>query len=212
MLFEEANELMLPGQDRDTMERLPDGQVRVHIVDPLPGVTPEMYEWWFGHMERDTYMQWHPRDHEEFAWVSGWEPGRYVGATHMTRQTFGRVGPAMRADITFVPRALWFDWRLFDPHAVGVVICAIVHMHDHDGRPKPQIAARFVHLGIRRDYGSELRSSFWLSANPDMDIERATAGRTKHVHEECQYLSGFLPELYAERNPGATTEGEPAKR
>ncbi len=174
MRFEEANALMLPGHDQDAVEELPDGQVRVHIVDPLPGVTPEMYEWWFGHMERDTYMQWHPRDHEEFAWVSGWEPGRYVGATHMTRQTFGRGGPA---------------------------------------QPQPEIAARFVHLGIRRDYGTELRSSFWLSANPGMDIERATAGRTKHVHEECQFLCGFLPELYARHADGRrSTPAAPPNR
>jgi hypothetical protein len=199
MLFEEANDLMLPGYDHDAVERLPDGQVRVHIVDRLNGVTPEMYEWWFGNMEHDTYMQWHPLDHEEFAWVSGWEPGRYVGATHMTKQTFGRTGAAMRADITFAPRALWFDWQRFAEHNVGVVICAIVHMHDADGRPKPDAAARFVHLGIRREYGTELRSSFWLSSNPDMDIERATAGRTKHVHEECRFLCEFLPDLYAAR-------------
>jgi hypothetical protein len=193
-----ADELMLPGHDLDAVEQLPNGQVRVQIVDHLVGVTPEMYEWWFAHMERDTYMQWHPRDHQEFAWVSGWEPGRYVGATHMTRQTFGGAGPAMRADITFVPRALWFDWQLFEVHDVGVVICAIVHMHDARGKAKAQEAARFAHLGIRRNYGTELRSSFWLSANPEMDLERATVGRTKHVHQECEFLCGFLPSLYAD--------------
>lgn len=199
MLLEEANGMMLPGHDHGTVEELPNGQVRLHLVDPLEGVTPAMFEWWFGHMERDTYMQWHPRDHQEFAWVRGWEPGRYVGATHMTRQTLGGAGTPMRADITFVPRALWFDWRLFERHDVGVVICAIVHMHDNEGRPRPQEAARFVHLGIERDYGTELRSSFWLNRGENFDLERATKGRTKHVHEECKYLSGFLPGLYAER-------------
>lgn len=204
MRFEQANELMLDGHAHDTVEQLATGQVRVHIVDHLQGITPEMYEWWFGHMERNTYMLWHPRDHEEFRWVSGWEPGRYVGATHMTRQTFGGVGSAMRAEITFVPRALWFDWRMFEPNGVGVVICAIVHMHDELGRAKPEEAARFVHLGIRREYGTELRSSFWLSANPDMDIERATTGRTRHVHEECAFLCDFLPDLYGDRGRCAT--------
>ena len=199
MLLADANDLMLPDQDHDQMEELPNGQVRLHLVDPLEGVTPEMFEWWFGHMERDTYMQWHPHDHQEFAWVSGWEPGRYVGATHMTRQTLGGGGAPMRADITFVPRALWFDWKLFEPNDVGVVVCAIVHMHDEDGNPREEEAARFVHLGIRTDYGTEMRSSFWLNPGPGFDLERATKGRTKHVHEECKYLSGFLPGLYAER-------------
>jgi DAPG hydrolase PhiG domain len=198
MLIEDCNELMLPGHDRDTSEQL-DGQVRVHIVDRLEGITPEMYEWWFGNMDHDTYMQWHPRDHKEFAWVSGWEPGRYVGATHMTTQTLGGAGAPMRANITFAPRALWFDWRMFAQHDVGVVICAIVHMRDEAGQPLADEAVRFVHLGIRRDYGTELRSSFWLNVSANADLERATVGRTKHVHEECRYLCGFLPQLYASR-------------
>lgn len=199
MLLEQCDQLMLPEHDHDAVEELPNGQVRLHLVDHLEGVTPAMYEWWFGNMERDTYMQWHPHDHQEFAWVRGWEPGRYVGATHMTRQTLGGSGTPMRADITFAPRALWFDWRLFERYDVGVVICAIVHMHDEEGRPRPEEATRFVHLGMARDYGTELRSSFWLNPGENFDLERATKGRTKHVHEECRYLAGFLPGLYAER-------------
>lgn len=197
MRFEQANDLMAPGNDKDLIEHLPGDVVRVQIVDHLEGITPAMYEWWFGHMEHDTYMQWHPRDHKEFAWVSGWEPGRFVGATHSTRQTLGGGGAAMRANITFVPRALWFDWRRFAPAGVGVVVCAVVHMHDQQGEPQPQEAARFVHLGIERDYGTELRSSFWLNITPDSDVERITVGRTRHVHEECEFLCGFLPRLYA---------------
>lgn len=203
ILIEQADELLLPEHDHDALEELPGGRMRLHLVDRLKGVTPEMIEWWFGNMEHDTYMQWHPRDHQEFAWVAGWEPGRYVGATHMTKQTFGGVGTAMRANITFAPRALWFDWKRFAEFEVGVVICAIVHMHDDRGEPKPEEAARFVHIGLRRDYGTEFRSSFWVNPIPDMDMDRATTARSRHVHEECEFLSGFLPDLYREHNLAA---------
>jgi hypothetical protein len=200
MRLEDADQLLLPGHDEDVLDQVSDSQIRLHLVDRLEGVTPAMIEWWFGHMERDTYMKWHPHDHQEFAWVKGWEPGRYVGATHMTRQTLGGGGAPMRADITFAPRALWFDWKLFEPNDVGAVVCAIVHPHDEHGQPRKEESARFVHIAIERDYGTEMRSSFWLNITPDVDVDRVTKGRTKHVHEECGYLAGFLPELYAERS------------
>lgn len=204
MLLEDANELLLPGHDEDALDVISDTRLRLHLVDRLEGVTPAMIEWWFGHMEHDTYMQWHPRDHQEFAWVSGWEPGRYVGATHMTRQTLGGGGAPMRADITFVPRALWFDWTLFRPNRVGTVVCAVVHLHDEEGRAREEEAARFVHIALERDWGTLMRSSFWLNVAPDTDVDRITKGRTRHVHEECRFLAGFLPPLYAERRGGAS--------
>ena len=87
MRLEDANQLLLPGHDEDTLDVLSETQLRLHLVDRLQGVTPAMIEWWFGHMERDTYMKWHPRDHQEFAWVSG--PDRRADPLFRPRRPIG---------------------------------------------------------------------------------------------------------------------------
>lgn len=106
----------------------------------LGGVTPQMLDWWFSHMERDTYLAFHPVDHEDFAWLRGTEPDRHVGATHLTHQRYGGVGPLMRAEISFIAPEELLDTATFAEHHVGAAICAIVHVRGEDGHARPEVA------------------------------------------------------------------------
>jgi hypothetical protein len=61
----------------------------------------------------------------------------------------------------------------------------------------PGEAGRFAHVGVRRPYGTELRTSWWLNVPADADSEWQTTSRFKHVHQEFAYLAAMLPRLHA---------------
>jgi hypothetical protein len=198
MEITEANDIVTAADWSDHVEILSPTRLRVGTLDELHGVTPAMLDWWFAHMDRTGYLRFHPIDHEEFAWVDGKEPDRYVGATHLTHQRYGGSGPLMRAHITFLPPHERFDPGLLERHGAGFALSAVIRLLDDDGWPLPEEAGRFVHIGIARDYGTELRNCWWLNSDTQGDLERATTARFRHVHEEFGYLAEFLPALYAE--------------
>jgi hypothetical protein len=191
---------------RDEVQVLAPDRIRVAALDRLGGVSPEMLDWWFSRMDEQTYFRFHPVDHKAFAWVRGKEPGRHVGATHLTHHCYGGQPPLLPTEITFIPPGELLDTSAFAGHGVGAAICAVVHRLDASDHPYPEEAGRFMHIGIDRGYGTELRSCWWLNITPDTDLDAATNRRLRHVHEEFAYLTGFLPGLYAaEHGSGGTT-------
>jgi hypothetical protein len=163
------------------------GAVELRARDDLEGVTPDMLVWFFGHLDRERYLRFHPTDHEDFAWVRGKRPGTHVGATHLTVQRYGGGDPVMRAEITFEAPP-----RLRDGGAEA--ICAVARAAG-DGAT----IARFAHIALPRVWGTELRSAWWFTdPGDDAARVRATAGRLRHVHEEFAHLARFLPGLYSE--------------
>jgi hypothetical protein len=185
----------------DDVRVLGRGRILVAAVDRLGGVAPEMIDWWFSRMDEPTYFMFHPVDHKAFAWVRGKEAGRHVGATHLTHHCYGGSPPLLPSEISFVPPDEFLDTAIFAEHGVGAAICAIVHRLDSGDRPYPEEAGRFAHFAVRRGYGTELRSCWWLNVTPDLDLDAATNRRLRHVHEEFAYLTGFLPSLYATEGP-----------
>jgi hypothetical protein len=185
----------------DEVRVLGGGRILVAAVDRLGGVAPEMIDWWFSRMDEPTYFMFHPVDHKAFAWVRGKEAGRHVGATHMTHHCYGGSLPLLPSEISFVPPDEFLDTAILAEHGVGAAICAIVHRLDSGDRPYPEEAGRFAHFAVRRGYGTELRSCWWLNVTPDLDLDAATNRRLRHVHEEFAYLTGFLPSLYAAEGP-----------
>ncbi len=199
------------------VERLSDGILHVAVLTRMPGVSPQMFGWWFGDYMQTTqhYRRWHPRDH---IWMS-WEdkrPGTHIGAKHLVHEYIG--GRLNKLRITFVPPAEYFRGTLRQV-AGAVAIC---------GRPgflnRPVDFARMVHLCLPQEWGCELHSRFWLgyvrSRGAGRGAEaignipwvrrrfaRISSGRALalHCHEEMTTLASFLPDLYAsrEREPGA---------
>jgi DAPG hydrolase PhiG domain len=195
-----ADLVVTSAQWQDGIEVLAADRIRVAAVDRLGGVAPEMIDWWFGRMDGDTYHRFHPVDHQKFAWVRGKQPGRYVGATHLTYHCYGGPpSPVLRTEISFIPPGELLDTGLFPAHDVGAAVCAVVHALDVEDRPQPGEVGRFLHVARRTGYGTELRSCWWLRVGEDTDLDLVTKGRLRHVHEEFAYLTGFLPQLYRER-------------
>lgn len=205
---EETDRVLSALEWHDEVRVLAPDRIRVAAVDRLGGITPEMIEWWFSRMDEPTYFRFHPVDHKAFAWVRGKEAGRHVGATHLTHHCYGGQPPLLPTEISFIPPASMLDTSAFAARDVGAAICATVHRVDASGVPEDQEAGRFVHLALRRGYGTELRSCWWLNVMPDTDLDAATNRRLRHVHEEFAYLTGFLPGLYA-AEAGARPEGSP---
>jgi hypothetical protein len=174
-----------------------DGMTDAAAFDALRGITPTMFGWWFAHLTAATYQDFHPRDHAAFAWTRGKRPGEYVGATHRTHHRYGGTGPVLRSEITFVPPRELFPAAALGRLGGGHALAAVVHPLDENDVPLPERSARFVHVVLPRDYGSELRCRWWLDVTPDTDLDLATTGRIRHVHEEFGYLQGFLPALHA---------------
>jgi DAPG hydrolase PhiG domain len=206
----DADQVVTASAWEDGYERLGPSRLFARAVDRLEGVTPEMIDWWFANMDRDLYLQFHPTDHKEFAWVDGKRPGFYVGATHLTHQLYDGQGPLMRAEISFIPPETIFDVGTFAEHDVGVVVCALIHFLDENDRRVPRDPGNLVHVGVRRAYGTELRTAWWLHVAPDADMDWQTTRRFRHCHEEFGRLAGFLPGLYAARRQ--KPEGEQAGR
>jgi hypothetical protein len=189
----EARELLTAHDWRDSVEMLPDGRIRVAALDRLGGVTPKMINWWFGRMDEVTYFRFHPVDHKAFAWLRGKEPGQHVGATHLTHHCYGGLPPVLPSEITFIPPEEMFGGQPGDGTAI---ISAIAHALDAGGTPHQAESARFTHVALRRGYGTELRSCWWLNVTPETDLDLVTGRRLRHVHEEFAYLTSFLPALF----------------
>ena len=197
MTPDEAAGVVTAAEWTDQVEQVAPDDVRVGAVDRLTGITPAMFAWWFTAMDAESYRQFHPRDHCDFAWTRGKEPGAYVGATHRTHHRYGGTGPLLRTEITFLEPG-----SVFPPAALevpGHLLAARVHPLDDRDRPAAAPIGHFVHVVLPRPGGSELRSKWWLRVDEHTDLELVTAGRLRHVHEEFGFLQQFLPGLYDRR-------------
>jgi hypothetical protein len=176
--------------------------VQLDALDPLRGITPAMFAWWFAHMDAETYRRFHPMDHKDFAWTRGKRPDRYVGATHRTHHRYGGTGALLRTEISFVEPGTFFSAAALERLGGGHALAAVTHPLDENDRPGPTPTGRFTHVALPRPYGAELRSRWWISVGGDTDVELVTKGRLRHVHEEFGFLQGFLPALHAGSGEG----------
>jgi len=212
--FEDAADMLDAGyqQTENGYGRLRDGGIQVSVRTDMPGVTPAMWEWWFGWHGSDArrYKLWHPRAHVSAQWSDGGGRAGYVGRTSLVQEYLGST--FARAAIQFV-----------EPSALGlaeigddeVAICARLGSSDvpvdigwliHHVRPTPD--------------GAEMRSRFWMGgghvavranlANRLTDaVVRPVAARQLpdprdllvHCAQEMNHLAGFLSALSARFAP-----------
>lgn len=190
----------------------PDGSLRVAVLTRMPGVSPRMWDWWFGwHGCRDNrYKIWHPLAHCSAQWQDGRDDVAYIGRTSHVVEYVGDT--LARANVRFV-----VSEELGLPAATDeqVFICArLGYTHF------PLDVGWLVHQVRRTPDGAEMRSRFWL-AGPHIQIragggparglsrllqrvvrlpERQAADLLQHCAEEMNNLASFLPALYSEFN------------
>jgi hypothetical protein len=200
-----------------------DGSIRVFCLTQMPGVTPEMWDWWFGWhgCEAQRYKLWHPKAHIDARWADGRDDERYIGRTSLITEY---LGPAViNGAIAFVrPAVMGFDEARLAAQG-EVVICARV------GLPGTALKAGWLLHQLRRvEGGSEMRSRMWMGgantaigddpgamrrglARAIRPVARtmlpAPADLLVHNAQEMAHLAGFLPQLF-EAFGGAYREQE----
>lgn len=190
LLFENKNQLFddgyLPGEFG--VFRLPEGGYSIANLTQMPGVTPDMFDWWFAWHGLDPlrYTIWDRDDHyraltrnPEIA-LDASRPmrERYWHTTHdVTESLMGEDEPQTAA-LTFLPPVEYgFDaerYAAFD----GTIVCT----------------RGMCHFLRPVGGGSELRTRFWFDI-PGF-TEMAARAFLAHNVKEFTHLARILPELY----------------
>ncbi|MEO1041638.1 MAG: hypothetical protein AAFX52_05045 [Pseudomonadota bacterium] len=193
--------------------------IRVFCLTDMPGVSPSMWDWWFGWhgCEALRYKLWHPKAHISAQWADGRDDESYIGRTSLITEYLG--ADKKNASISFVPPSeMGFDEGRLSQQG-EVVICARV------GMPGTPLSAGWLLHQLRpTDTGCEMRSRMWLGGentsigqNPG-PLRRGLAVALRrpgsamlpnpaellvHNAQEMAHLAGFLPRLYKAFGPGA---------
>ncbi len=152
------------------------------LVDhELPGVTPEMIDWWWDNIDTtERYKLWHPEDHKSFEWEVSPKKG-HVGAIQRIVENIG------------LPTMLRIRWE--DPSSS---LIPIEYSHalagsvlDHDDKPTSWLLHEYEPI----ENGTKLRTTFRLPAKVPKPFIEALR---KHNIEEIREFVNFLPKLYEE--------------
>lgn len=197
----------LPGEFGWT--RLKDGTMVMANLTKMPGVTVEMFDWWFAWhgLEPMRYKIWDPEDHyycltrnpEQARDTSLSMKERYWNTMHDVEEDTGtgkgKVTIPFRnpADIGFDPKKL----KSFD----GTIVCAA-------NEKAPVIMCHFVRP---IEGGIELRTRFWVGycvkngkpakvklPPPRLIPTKLVASLLAHNVKEFTHLAAILPEVYEE--------------
>lgn len=147
---------------------LPNGQILVSILTEMPGVTGEMWDWWFGWhgMETARYKLWHPEAH----YYTSMGDDRRSDRSLTDRQRY--LDNVSYVDEYLGPDKSRLTVRFLDPTKVGfdqpkpgeTVIVARGGLS-----PAPIAMAWLIHQVRATADGSEMRSRFFFN---DFDILR----------------------------------------
>ncbi|MFX1363734.1 MAG: DAPG hydrolase family protein [Promethearchaeota archaeon] len=154
------------------------------IEQELSGVSPEMIDWWWDHIDNsERYKLWHPKDHKSFEWeISPENIKGHVGAIQRVVETIeGR------------PTTLRIRWE--NPDSIPIK-AEFKHKNAAsviNNKDEPITWVLHEYHSIPK--GTILRSTFRLPAQvPNSFIEHLR----KHNIEEIGFFTEFLPKLYEE--------------
>ena len=219
--FAKAGRLLEPEGDGivDGVIRNNDGVLVVCCQTDMPGVTPDMWDWWFGwhSLSSERYRLWHPKDHvrsalsENRSYLSD-ARSRYVGNTSFIDERIGGTPKIHRLSVAF-RRPDDFGLNEMKLGSLGTAVCG-----RGGDRSKFVESAYLIHFVRATASGSEMRSRFWLGhvrskipilGNVISRKMNTASMRTKvitdefglsllrHCSEEMNHLARILAALYA---------------
>jgi hypothetical protein len=162
--FAGAPKLLQPEGDGlvDAVVRNSDGVLVVARQTDMPGVTPQMWDWWFGWhgLSAERYRLWHPREHVSSSLSENCANlkdarARYIGNTSVIEEFIG-AGEINRLSVAFRrPNEFGLDGSPLT--SMGTAICA------RGGFPDKFVETAYLLHHVRRtEGGSQMRSRFWL--------------------------------------------------
>jgi hypothetical protein len=182
------------------------GGFHVAVRTDMPGVTPAMWDWWFGWHGSDSrrYKLWHPRAHASAHWGDDGPDGHYVGRTSIIEEYLG--SSYAKAAIQFLePSALGLDAARLGE---DVAVCARLGSSE-----LPVDIGWFIHHIRATADGAEMRSRFWMGG-PFIGVRRGNRLADSvirpiaahqlpqprdllvHCAQEMNHLAAFLPAIY----------------
>lgn len=191
-----------------------DGSLHVAVLTPMPNVSPEMWDWWFGwhSCEDSRYKLWHPKAHQSAVWADGRDEVAYINRTSNIEEYIGKK--LEKAAIQFKsPLELGFSEYHIVDKTKAVYICARLGYSNF-----PLDFGWLVHQIRKTEEGAEMRSRFWMggkhiairSENIFTKIaskalqklvklpEQQAKDLMTHCSEEMNHLAAILPDLYTE--------------
>ena len=193
-----------------------DGTGYIANLTPMPGVTVEMFDWWFAWhpIDRLRYACWDSEDHYDVYLddpLRAVNPNlsireRHWGSIHNIWEDIG-TGTTDLLRIHFMrPRDMGYDESKIDTDACNALVCANVKILG--GEEMPDIPVVMTHFLRPVQGGSQLRSRFWfgwqiidgkaVKSIPD-GVRIPSVGPIcllNHNVKEFSNLSKILPELY----------------
>lgn len=193
-----------------------DGTAMIANLTKMPGVTSEMFAWWFAwhQLKPLRYSIW---DNEDHYYVSTTKPERSLdpniplmeknwGQTHLVLEDIG-LGKDWLIIEFESPETMGYEHTKVGTEACGYIACANGHGPKMGEGLPPVVMTHFIR---EIDGGVELRSRFWfgyriingqaVKAIPDgVKIpELAPLSLLKHNVKEFTNLAKILPLVYAE--------------
>ena len=198
----------LPLQQEVGFAQFPGGSWLVSMTCPMPGITPEMIEWWFWWHCQDPlrYQIWFPGSHLYISYPS--KDKRYFEQPAMppfrpnTQRPVEKIGPVSAPlQIDFVtPESFGFSGTAMQKNHIPLIVCG--HVSAFRGLvPHTEMA----HIFRQTEDGLFLSSRFWLggclpSCLRSILRRRMTGSLARGMAEHCcieyRNLTEILPELY----------------
>lgn len=170
--FHDRNRLFEPGYLEEEIGYcvMPDGTGYVSNLTPMPGVTPEMFDWWFAWHGLDNlrYSIWDPEDH--FAAVS-MQKNKAKDPTLTLQEKYWDTTHAVLEDTGLGPENLFINFKRpgdlgFDQSRIGTPACATIVCAKGSGKGQPPFASPdtiMCHFIREIEGGIELRTRFWMA-------------------------------------------------
>lgn len=193
-----------------------DGSGYIANYTRMPGVTVEMFDWWFAWhgLGELRYTIWDPEDHYEARSMNlaqGRSPKlslkeKYWGTTHLIREDIGG-GPDELFACFKKPSEMGFDEEKIGTKACGTIVTANSGIRNDPGA-SAEVMCHFVR---ETGDGIELRSRFWLGWHiiggkpvkilPDGEITPLMKPKMLLAHnmKEFTNLAKLLPQIYPEQ-------------
>jgi len=216
--IQDRNDLMKPGylEVETGYTVMPDRSGFAATLVNMPGVTPEMLDWWFNWhpLEDLRYAMWCPVAHTG---IRVKDPAMHLdssgvplqvrnyGSTHYPVEGFNVQGANTITIEFFSPEDFGLDMKMFKEPEISRAVCANVTI---DALQIPFNA--FFHAIREVEGGVEFRSRYWIWQTMEkgrpvkvklpMPYKMMDIARNNCLHSLTEYnnLASFLPQLYHE--------------
>lgn len=193
-----------------------DGTGFMANLTPMPGVSAEMFDWWFAWHGCGPlrYTVWNPYDHKSAVslnYAHTHHPGlswreRYWNTTHLVTEDVGTGFERMFINFR-QPGELGYEQEKIDTPLCSTLVCGNAGSTDSG-----QGVVVLTHFLRPTDEGSELRTRFWMGWQiiggrpvkmlPDGASlpEQVVYDTLEHNIREFNHLAHILPKIYAEEH------------